>query len=1457
MSAAAARSTRSLIDPSQLMRASALLLFFIVVLGWARPAHAQLALPIGPTLNGQIGFNSFTLQATGGTATPAAPYIYSITPGFTAPPGFRVQNGLPLPTNITVLSTGTGAFIGVATTSGTFTTSIRVTDGVGTVLDKPITLNIPRVLFSGLPPKATLNSPYSFSPVPFGGTTYTWSATGMPAGLGIGSTGTISGTPTVAGAFNSPSVTLTDTGSAGPLNTVTRGVPITVDPFAITTTGPIIATAGVFFSQTLLAPGCGAPCTWQTNSFGGLLLNSSGVLSGTPFAQTGTMTVTVNGVNGSVSKVLAVLITNPGAALSSGFGGFGDTTVANLTAAIVTPFGGTPPYTASLVGGSLPPGISLVPGSDSLCTNCAAGLPYLSGRPMVAGTYTFTLQFQDSAAHTFTPVAYNWRISPLTNQYFTLPLAGTTLSVGTPYSQALLVAGGSNSYKFTTPTTPLPSGLSIDLDTGIVSGTPTLGGGVNTQILITDATDPNVKFAAFININVSGPPTVVTLPATNVTNTSATLNGTYNPAGSLTNAHYEWGTTTAYGNTTGSFSANSFNNQPATGFVSGLSCVAGSIYHFRLVATNSVGTTAGGDQTFTCSPTVFTNNANNITAFAARLNGAVNPNGLATTGWFQWGTTTAYGNITPLLSVGSGTSITSIPGGDLIGLTCSTTYHFRAVASNANGTSVGSDVAFPPIRARPRTFTGVVAAIGRTNATLLGSANPNGQLTNAHFQWGATTGYGNVTSDQAMGSGFDLLPMATVPISGLACGSTYHVRTVATNSFGTSNSADRAFTTAPCVPTAITGTVYTLVGYPFTNLVYGHGVTGAGALVQLPGFPALTGGVGEQNGGAPEHLTYDPAKKRLYVVNSQSNTVSVFDADPRTGALTPTSFSPIVLPPGIFFTTVKVHPSGSPLVVGGFVGGFDNPVAGAGQIASYVITPTTATPAVGSPFATSTTLVFSTAFSRDGNYVYTGAGDGVPNNPSTGGFAVNPTNGVLTPLGGSPFALGGSFPIGYATDASGRLFSVNNEGNTVRAFTTAGGVPTAVSGNPFAAPGLNDPIAGIVHPAGFYMVADSADSGKVGVYRIAGSGAATTLTNVAGSPFATGRRATSSLASSKEGNHVIALNSDSRSLTVFSVNSSTGALTTVFTQPDDTLTDSGGPSSIAFAPSGVTPVGDYDGDGKADLSLFRPSTGTWYVLKSSSNFTTFIGQGWGLSTDTPIPGDFDGDGKADFGLFRPSTGTWWVLLSSSNFTTYLSQQWGLSTDVPMPGDYDGDGKTDFGLFRPSTGTWWILLSSSNYTTYLSQGWGLGTDTPLAADFDGDGKTDLGLFRPSTGTWWVLLSSTNFTTFRSQGWGLSTDVAVPADYDGDGKADFGLFRPSTATWWVLLSSTNYTTFLSQGWGLGTDTPVVSDYDGDGKADLGVFRPSTGTWYALLSSSNFTTYGSQAWGLSTDIPILHKP
>jgi glucose/arabinose dehydrogenase len=288
-----------------------------------------------------------------------------------------------------------------------------------------------------------------------------------------------------------------------------------------------------------------------------------------------------------------------------------------------------------------------------------------------------------------------------------------------------------------------------------------------------------------------------------------------------------------------------------------------------------------------------------------------------------------------------------------------------------------------------------------------------------------------------------------------------------------------------------------------------------------------------------------------------------------------------------------------------------------------------------------------------------------------------------------------------------------------------------------------------------------------------------------------------------------------------------------------------------------TSVTDFDGDGKRDVTVYRPSTGEWYSLRSSTNSTMYDLRTLGGATDVTVPGDYDGDGKTDPAVFRPTTGVWSVLLSSSNYVTTATYTLGNSTDVLVPADYDGDGRTDVAVFTPSTRVWSILQSSSNYTMLVTQTWGLATDTLVPADYDGDGRADIAVFRPSTSVWYILQSRANYTTFVTFTWGLSTDITAPADYDGDGKADVTVFRPSTGVWYIVQSSTNNMTYVATRWGLDTDQIVPGDYDGDGKADLVVFRPSTGTWYVLLSMTNNTMYVTYSWGLGTDVPIRKRP
>ena len=271
---------------------------------------------------------------------------------------------------------------------------------------------------------------------------------------------------------------------------------------------------------------------------------------------------------------------------------------------------------------------------------------------------------------------------------------------------------------------------------------------------------------------------------------------------------------------------------------------------------------------------------------------------------------------------------------------------------------------------------------------------------------------------------------------------------------------------------------------------------------------------------------------------------------------------------------------------------------------------------------------------------------------------------------------------------------------------------------------------------------------------------------------------------------------------------------------------------------------DFDGDGRSDISVYRPSEGNWYLNRSTNGFTAIT---WGISGDVPTPGDYDGDGKTDLAVFRADANSanpdFYILNSSTS--TFSGFSWGAPADIPVIEDYDGDNKDDVAVYRPSSRTFYVLKSGNGSALTFSR---IPPQSfrPVAGDFDGDGKGDFTVF--GNGQWLISKSSDNYNSALIEFWGLDTDKLVSADYDGDGKDDLAVFRPSDGVWYIRKSSGGNTIVQ---FGLSTDIPVPADYDGDGRADIAVYRG--GTWWINRSSLGLLT---TQFGLTGDIPIPNR-
>ncbi|HZP49303.1 MAG TPA: choice-of-anchor Q domain-containing protein [Vicinamibacterales bacterium] len=294
------------------------------------------------------------------------------------------------------------------------------------------------------------------------------------------------------------------------------------------------------------------------------------------------------------------------------------------------------------------------------------------------------------------------------------------------------------------------------------------------------------------------------------------------------------------------------------------------------------------------------------------------------------------------------------------------------------------------------------------------------------------------------------------------------------------------------------------------------------------------------------------------------------------------------------------------------------------------------------------------------------------------------------------------------------------------------------------------------------------------------------------------------------------------------------------------------------AGTGRKTLSDFNGDGRSDPGIFRPSVtpnALWYSTPSGGGtpFQIFFGQ----SGDIPVVGDYDGDGKSDAVIWRPSNGLWYGPRTGAG-SIVIQLTLGQNGDIPVACDYDGDGATDPAIYRPSTGQW-FGTSTNGTRVVLNTNLGVvAGDIPVPADYDGDGKCDPAIMRPGAGPggtnlWYGLLSGGGrFQIY----FGAVGDIPAPGDYDGDGKADAVIFRPSNGLWYGPRTGGSQIVVQVM-LGQNGDIPVPGDYDGNGTTDVAIYRPSTGMFYGVNSAGSAVVLNANLGVAARDISTAARP
>ncbi len=349
--------------------------------------------------------------------------------------------------------------------------------------------------------------------------------------------------------------------------------------------------------------------------------------------------------------------------------------------------------------------------------------------------------------------------------------------------------------------------------TSIRAVAPAGAGTVDVSVTTSGGTSATSSADKFSYVPV---PTVVTKAASSTTQTTATLNATVNPNGGETSScYFEYGEEVSYGDRVPCTVSPGSGASPVAVSASVTGLIKDTTYHFRIVATNTGGTSPGADQTLETAPgppTVIAGAPSAIGQTSAVLNAEINPNGgVVTQCYFHYERLTAKPEVIVTPCVGlplSGKSPVKVSA-LAEGLSANARYSFSLEVINSLGEdSFGEGGAPFETLPGPEVVTGAASLVTQTSATLNAMVNPNGgEVSVCEFEYGTSESYGSkpIPCESQPGAGKEKVPVSA-KLQGLSANTKYFFRIVATNPGGMSKDAlGQTLTTLPIAPAVVTG----------------------------------------------------------------------------------------------------------------------------------------------------------------------------------------------------------------------------------------------------------------------------------------------------------------------------------------------------------------------------------------------------------------------------------------------------------------------------------------------------------------------------------------------------------------------------------------------------------------------------------------------------------------------------